>query len=119
MNPTGGGGGNGAIPEMSPTELKERLDRKDRLVVVDVREPFEKRIADLPDVGQLRIPLAELGDRLDELDADTETVLYCRSGSRSGWATQQLRSRGFDNVINLTGGVLAWRDDVDPSLQSY
>lgn len=116
LNDNQGGPG---IPEITPTELKTRMDRAEPLVLVDVREAFEREIADLPEVGQLRIPVAEIEERVDELDPAAELVLYCRSGSRSGWATQRLMGRGFTNVLNLRGGLLAWRAEVDPSLRAY
>ncbi len=106
-------------PEISASELDERLERGDTLALVDVREPFEREIADLPEVGQLRIPLGELLERVQELEREAPLVLYCRSGSRSGWATRELRGMGFDNVWNLKGGLLAWKDEVDPSIQAY
>ena len=118
--PTGGSPGqDGSIPEITVTELEERLDDGRVPVLVDVREPFEREIADLPEVGQLRIPVGELQARLEELDPGEEIVLYCRSGSRSAWATQVLRAQGFDRTFNLKGGILAWRQDVDPTLQAY
>ena len=107
------------VPEITATELKQGLDRGDRVVLVDVREAFEKDIADLPEVGQRRIPVGEVLERVGELDPADRIVLYCRSGSRSGWATQQLQERGFTDVWNLKGGVLAWREQVDPSLRAY
>lgn len=106
-------------PEITPTELKSRLDAGDVPVLLDVREPFEQRIADLPDVGQARIPTGEILQRMDELDPEKEVVVYCRSGGRSAWAARILLDRGFTNVLNLKGGVLGWREDVDPSLDSY
>lgn len=111
--------GDGGTPEIEATELKALLDEEHPVVLVDVREPFEKDIADLPEVGQLRIPMAHLEQRLGELDPEAETVIYCRSGSRSAWATQLMRRRGFTRTFNLRGGILAWRRDVDPSLQAY
>ena len=108
-----------AIPEITPAELKERLDRHDDLVLVDVREPHEYAIADLPEVGQKRISVRQLLDRIDELDPASELVFYCRSGSRSGKAVLQLQERGFGRVWNLKGGLLRWREDVDPSLHAY
>lgn len=107
------------IPEISAIDLKERMDRKEGLVIVDVREPFERDIADLPEWGQLRIPVGEFEARLGELDPDDEIVLYCRSGNRSGWATQRLRDEGFGRVWNLRGGMLAWREEVDPTVEAY
>ncbi len=107
------------VPEISATDLKERLDNGDVPVLIDVREPFEQAIADLPEHGQVRIPTGEFMHRIDELDAARETVLYCRSGQRSEWAAKLLVQRGFAQVLNLRGGVLAWRTEVDPSLRAY
>ncbi len=107
------------IPEITPSELRDRLDRSHPLVLVDVREPHEREIADLPEVGQHRIPVGDFLERADELDPDDAIVVYCRSGARSAWAVRQLRERGFGEVYNLKGGILGWRDEVDPSLEAY
>ena len=108
-----------SVPEITPVELEERLASDDPPVLVDVREPFEAAIADLPDHGQIRIPTAEFTRRYDELDPEDELVVYCRSGSRSAWAVQLLMVNGYEKVRNLEGGVLRWRQDVDPSLTAY
>jgi len=107
------------VPEIEPVELKERIDNEQPLVLLDVREPFEAQIADLPDYGKRRIPTGQLPSRLTDLNPDDVHVVYCRSGARSAWAVQLLRREGFQNVLNLRGGVLGWRDEVDPSLQGY
>ena len=107
------------IPEISPTDLNTRLQAGEKLVLVDVREPFEKEIADLPDYGQVRIPMAEIGQRINELDASQPTVVYCRSGGRSGQVLLFLQHKGFSQILNLAGGVLGWREDVDPTLTAY
>jgi sulfur-carrier protein adenylyltransferase/sulfurtransferase len=107
------------LPEMTPTELNERMDRGDPVVLVDVREEEEREIADLPDWGQRWIPLGELMTRMEELDPEESIVLYCRSGARSGWATRQMMARGYGKVWNLQGGLLRWRQDIDPSMQEY
>ncbi len=107
------------VPEISPIELKERLDAGDIPTLVDVRERFEADIADIPNVGQLRIPTGEFAKRVKELDADSEIVVYCRSGGRSEWAAAILMAEGYERVLNLRGGVLAWRAEVDPSLTAY
>ena len=108
-----------SIPEITPSELKERLDAGDPLVLVDVREPFEIAIADLPDHGQVRISSKEFMRRYEELAPEDDLVIYCRSGARSAWATQILLAQGYENVRNLEGGILRWRQDVDPSLTAY
>jgi adenylyltransferase/sulfurtransferase len=107
------------IPEITPVELNERLERKDPVVLLDVREPHEYAIADLPEVGQLRIPMKQVPERLAELDRATDLVVYCRSGARSGRLTAFLLANGFERVWNLKGGVLKWRQDVDPTLPAY
>src|SRR5690348_10817374 len=100
----------GGVGEITPTELKERLDRGDPLVLVDVREPHEYAIADLPETGQLRIPMREVPMRAGELDPNAEIVLYCRSGARSGRVASFLMGVGYPRVLNLKGGVLKWRE---------
>lgn len=107
------------VPEISPLELKQRLDRGQPLVLLDVREPFEHALADLPDVGQKRIPMGEVPTRMGELDPDEPLVVYCRTGGRSARVTQYLLASGFTSVVNLGGGVMGWRNEVDPSLQEY
>lgn len=107
------------VPEISATDLKARLDQGDVPVLLDVREHFEHRIADLPEHGQVRIPTGYILERIGELDPAREVVVYCRSGSRSAWAVRLLRERGVERAVNLKGGVLAWRQEVDPTLQAY
>ncbi len=107
------------IPEMTVTELNERMTRGEPIRLVDVREPHEPEIADLPPWGQELIPMREFLDRMDEIDPDEPVVVYCRSGSRSGWAVQRLLEEGYERVWNLKGGILAWREEIDPSLPSY
>jgi sulfur-carrier protein adenylyltransferase/sulfurtransferase len=105
--------------EIGAAELKERLDRGDVVDLVDVREPFEWRIANLGDHGARLIPMNDLTDRLDELDESREIVVYCRSGARSADVTRYLRSRGYERVRNLRGGILAWGEEVDPAIPRY
>jgi sulfur-carrier protein adenylyltransferase/sulfurtransferase len=103
--------------EMTPRELKERLDRGEPIVVVDVREPQEYQINRIP--GSTLIPLGELPQRYQELDQNAAIVCQCKSGMRSAKATGFLRSIGFKNVRNLSGGILGWIDQVDPSQPKY
>ena len=104
------------IPEMTPRELKTRLDRGDDLYILDVREPHEYQICNLR--GNL-IPLGQLPNRVNELDSSREIVAHCRSGKRSADAVEFLRKAGFQKVWNLKGGILAWSDEVDPSVPKY
>jgi sulfur-carrier protein adenylyltransferase/sulfurtransferase len=108
-----------SVPEITPRELKERLDRGDPLMLVDVREPYEWDIGNLGDHGARLIPLGELPDHLDELDPAAEIVLQCRSGSRSAQAVQMMQKEGFTRLLNLKGGILAWSDEVDPTIPKY
>ncbi|HEX4543301.1 MAG TPA: molybdopterin-synthase adenylyltransferase MoeB [Candidatus Acidoferrum sp.] len=104
------------VPEITPRELKTRLDRGDDLFILDVREPHEFQICNLK--GHL-IPLGELPRRVHELDSSREIVAHCRSGKRSAEAVDFLRKAGFRKVLNLKGGILAWSDEVDPSVPKY
>jgi adenylyltransferase/sulfurtransferase len=107
------------VPEITPTELKARLDRGEVPILLDVREPHERSIIDLPAHGQMLIPTGHILSRLEEIDSSREVVVYCRSGVRSAWAVRLLRERGVPRAVNLKGGVLAWRQEVDPSLTAY
>jgi sulfur-carrier protein adenylyltransferase/sulfurtransferase len=104
------------VPEMTPRELKGRLDRGDDLFILDVREPHEYQICNLN--GHL-IPLGELARRVHELDSSREIVAHCRSGKRSAEAVDFLRKAGFKKIHNLKGGILAWSDEVDARVPKY
>jgi adenylyltransferase/sulfurtransferase len=105
-----------SVPEMEPREMKARLDRGDDLFILDVREPHEYQICNLS--GYL-IPLGEVPQRAHELDSSREIVVHCRSGKRSAEAVEFLRKAGFRKIWNLKGGILAWSDQVDPSVPKY
>jgi molybdopterin/thiamine biosynthesis adenylyltransferase/rhodanese-related sulfurtransferase len=104
------------VPEITPRELKARLDRGDDLFILDVREPHEYQICNL---GGHLIPLGDLPQRVSELDSSREIVAHCRSGKRSAEASEFLRQAGFRKVLNLKGGILAWSDEVDPTVPKY
>ena len=104
------------IPEITPRDLKKRLDRGDDLYILDVREPHEFQICNLN--GHL-IPLGDLPKRVSELDSSREIVAHCRSGKRSADAVEFLQKAGFKKIWNLKGGILAWSDEVDPSVPKY
>ncbi|HSU13396.1 molybdopterin-synthase adenylyltransferase MoeB [Longimicrobium sp.] len=108
-----------AIPELTPAELKARLDRGDALTVIDVREPHEWEIANLEPYGARLVPLAQLPERMGELAGAGEIVVHCLSGARSRKAAQQLRDAGHARVYNLAGGIRAWSEQIDPSLPKY
>ncbi len=110
VNPTGG------VPEITVEELKQRLDAKEDLFILDVREPHEYQICHLN--GHL-IPLNDLPKRVHELDSSKEMVVHCRSGGRSARAVAFLQQAGFTKTKNLVGGVLAWSDRIDPKMPKY
>jgi adenylyltransferase/sulfurtransferase len=103
--------------EIDVVELKEKIDRGDNFVLIDVREPHEYRICNLP--GAQLIPLAEFPKHVGEFDPAADIVIHCRSGMRSAKACAVLRQAGFQHVRNLVGGILAWSDKVDPSVPKY
>jgi adenylyltransferase/sulfurtransferase len=103
--------------EITPIEVADWLKREDAPFLLDVREPNEWDIGHLP--GATRISVNELQGRMNELDTAREMVVYCRSGARSGRAVDMLRAAGFRKVKNLTGGILRWSDEVDPSIPKY
>src|SRR5213595_650991 len=104
------------VPEIQVEDLKRRLDAKEDLFVLDVREPHEYQICNIS--GYL-IPLGDLPKRVHELDSSREIVAHCRSGARSAKAVDFLRQAGFKKVHNLAGGILAWADRVDPKMPKY
>lgn len=107
-----------AMPEISVTELKARLDNGDDIQVVDVREANEVAVAKLP--NSIHIPLAQVINRMSEIDPNRETVVHCKMGGRSARAIQALQQAGFTgNLLNLKGGITAWSNDVDPSVPKY
>jgi adenylyltransferase/sulfurtransferase len=106
------------IPQISVEALKRKLDAKEDVFVLDVREPHEVPIAN---IGAPLIPVGELARRVDELAAmkDREIVIHCRSGARSQKAALILKNAGFTHVENLAGGILAWADKIDPKMAKY
>jgi adenylyltransferase/sulfurtransferase len=103
--------------EITPRELKAAIDRGEPVVIVDVREPQEYQICRIE--GSTLIPLGEIPRRHDEIDRARVVVCQCRSGVRSAKAASVLRGVGFPRVLNLTGGILRWIDEVDPSQPKY
>jgi adenylyltransferase/sulfurtransferase len=102
---------------IAPAQLRARLDHGDDIAVVDVREPHEWRICHIE--GARLVPLATLPQHLDELPRDRDIVVHCKSGGRSARAAAFLRAQGFERVLDLSGGILAWIDRVDPSQSKY
>lgn len=98
-------------------DLKTRIDGKDEVLVLDVREPQEFQICRIP--GSTLIPLNDLPQRLAELEGYKDMVVHCKSGVRSAKAVKLLHEAGFSDAKNLRGGILAWIDEIDPSLPKY
>ena len=107
----------GAIPEMSPHELKRKMDAGEPFELIDVREPFEYEIARIG--GATLIPLGEIFERLDDLSGEQPIVVHCHSGKRSAQAVGLLQQHGFTKVYNLEGGIDAWSDQIDPNVPKY
>jgi adenylyltransferase/sulfurtransferase len=106
------------LDEITAAELKQRLDRGDDIQIVDVREPHEYEIARIPNTKL--IPLAQVLNRMNEIDASRETVLHCKGGVRSAKAIEALKLAGYKGQLtNLKGGITAWSDEVDPSVAKY
>jgi sulfur-carrier protein adenylyltransferase/sulfurtransferase len=103
--------------DIEPTEVKEKIDRGDDFVLIDVREPHEYQICNIP-YAKL-IPLGELPKRVNELNTTDEIVAHCKSGVRSAKAVEFLKQAGFKRIRNMKGGILAWSDKVDPSVPKY
>jgi len=104
------------IPQITPEELKRRKDAGENVFVLDVREPYEYKIAN---IGGYLLPLGELPVRAAEVDRDQKIVVHCKMGGRSQQAAEFLKQAGYQHVENLAGGITAWSDKVDPSVPKY
>jgi len=103
--------------EMTVEALKKRIDSGENLFILDVRNPEEFQIGRIP--GSVLLPLPELPNRHGELDTSREIIVHCKSGMRSAKAIAFLKSQGFTKLVNLTGGILAWSDRIDPGVPKY
>jgi adenylyltransferase/sulfurtransferase len=102
--------------EIPPSELKHRLDAREPVDILDVREPWEQQLGAI--AGARLIPMDQLPQRLDELDPEREVVVYCHHGQRSAAVVQWLRRQGIP-AVNLRGGIDGWAVEVDPALGRY
>ena len=106
------------MPEITATELKQRIDNGEDIQIIDVREAQEVAIAKIPNT--IHIPLGQILNRMSEIDPNKETVVHCKMGGRSTNAILGLKRSGFTgNLINLKGGITAWSNEVDPSVRKY
>jgi adenylyltransferase/sulfurtransferase len=103
--------------EISPVQLKQRIDAGENLFILDVRNPNEYQICRIP--GTVLLPLPELPSRFAEVPKDREVIVHCKSGTRSAKAIEFLKSQGYTKLVNLMGGIMAWADKVDPGMTRY
>lgn len=103
------------MKELTALELKNLIDSKADFQLIDVRDYFETEIAS---IGGELIPLDEVMDSMEKINKNKQVIIYCRSGNRSGIAIQMLEQKGFSNLYNLKGGILAYAD-IDTSLVKY
>jgi adenylyltransferase/sulfurtransferase len=115
----GQNGSRDEVPQMTPRELKSRLDSGEQLYILDVREPHEWEISNLADLGAVLIPKGDVLNRMGELDTAEEIVVQCRTGARSADVVLQLQQHGFTKLHNLDGGINRWALEVDPALPTY
>ncbi|KAA6460417.1 molybdopterin-synthase adenylyltransferase MoeB [Acidobacteria bacterium AB60] len=104
------------IPQLTVKELKRRKDLGEDVYIIDVREPWEYAIANL---GGKLIPQNEVPQRIGEIDRDREIIVQCKSGGRSQNIAEFLKQSGYPRVVNLAGGIIAWADEVDPTVKKY
>ncbi len=105
------------MKELSVQELKAKMDRNEDFQLIDVREVSEHEYCSI--TGAQLIPMGEILARINEVDKTKEVIIHCKSGGRSGAIVNALMARGFSNVINLRGGILAWSQEIDPSIPTY
>src|SRR6516162_5116254 len=104
------------IPQITVTELKARIDAREDVQLIDVREPWEAQIAQ---IGGKLIPQNDVPNRLAEIDRNREVVIHCKSGGRSQRIAEVLQQQGYPKVANVAGGITAWSDQIDPSVPKY
>ncbi len=104
------------MKEIEPIELKAMIDAKEDFQLIDVREPHEYDLVNI--AGEL-IPMGEIPENLSKIARDKKVIVMCRSGKRSATITRFLEENGMEKVYNLRGGILAYSDDIDPSLPQY
>lgn len=105
------------MKSITVSELKQMIDNKEEFQLIDVREPHENEICTL---NGLLIPLAEIPNNINAIKKEGKVIIQCRSGARSGNAVHFLEDNyAFDNLYNLTGGILAWIKEIDPTMEAY
>ena len=104
------------MKEVSCAELKRMMDAKEDFQLIDVREEYERDIAN---IGGELIPMGDVMDNFDKISKEKKVVVYCRTGNRSGVITQTLDAQGFANIFNLKGGIHKWADEIDSTITKY
>lgn len=105
------------MKEITVSELKKMIDGKEDFQLIDVRETHELEICE---IGGEHISMGEVMNNLDKISRDKKVIIHCRSGARSGAVVQALETQhGFNNLYNLKGGILAWANEIDPSITKY
>ena len=105
------------IKEITVKELKNKFDNNDDFMLLDVRNIQEVLFSKIN--GSIHIPMNEIMSRINELDSNKEIIIQCKSGKRSARVCEYLMTQNFKNVKNLTGGIIAWSDEIDNSIQVY
>jgi rhodanese-related sulfurtransferase len=106
------------VKEITPGEFMQRRSAGAQMNLIDVREDWEVKLAPAP-TQFTHIPMGQIVQRIGELDPSQETVVLCRSGGRSLQVAQFLEQRNFKDVANLSGGILAWSHELDPTIPTY
>jgi adenylyltransferase/sulfurtransferase len=105
------------MKEITVKELKNKIDNEEDIQLIDIRETNEREFTN---IGGDHIPMGTITQKLEDIARDKDVVFYCRSGSRSGQVVNYLEVQyGLQNLFNLRGGILAWSDEIDPSIKKY
>src|SRR5690606_4076605 len=104
------------MKEITVEELKAMMDGNQEFQLIDVREPFEYEVSNL---NGINIPLGGLLLDVDKIEKSIPVIIHCRTGKRSAQAISLLEQKGYDNLANLKGGILAWQEDIDPEMDVY
>ncbi len=104
------------IKEITVIELKKLKDSNANFQLLDIREAHE---LDICEIGGEHIPMGAVLDNINRISKDKQVIIHCRSGARSGAICKTLEANGFNNVYNLKGGIIAWANEIDPSMTKY
>lgn len=104
------------MKEITVQELQKMIENNEDFQLIDVRESFEYEVSNL---NGLHIPLGGILLETEKIAGDKPVIVQCRSGKRSAQAIHLLEQEGFDNLVNLKGGILAWKEEIDPSIEVY